>query len=318
MTSLRLQPALRLLAHLAPARAVTVYQGELPPRHEWAWAEPPLPAALASPVPRRFALAVDVIDHATVEALLPAAYPGDIPEIARELLGQIASMLADGGDLARVTVAAEPGGPALDELHLASRDHDGGTRILSLTAPATAESDPVRALADAAEVLGEYVWLNNNERLEVTVRCEDHGLAAVTDAAFRTWWPTSQTAAGLLTGLWDEEPGIELLDDGTLAAFAASFTEDNLANARGGAWAAELIGDYDIDDDPQPRFPGDRLVELLSAELFERAAALAGSPGLVHGLGLPEAGEEPEYGVIAAVVFTGPGRVVTLAISAGV
>lgn len=328
MTSLELDPALRLLAHWAPDRTLTLRDGRLPSPDEQSWSETP---DLASVVPQRIPLAVEVLDHETgsdaewsgdrpreevavdVEALLLAAYPGDRAEAVRELLGQIAFEFAGHPDLARLTVAAEAGGTALDELHLLARGFDGRTLGLSVTAGAEPPAGPADHLADVALVLGEYVWLSNNERLDIAVKTEAHGLAAVTVDAFGAWWPTSETAAALLVDLWDEEPESEVKDAGSLAAFRDLFTAFNLDNARSGAWAAGLVGDYDVDDDPQPRFPGDRLVEILTRELLDGAAGLAGDPVLVYGLDLPE---EDHEGFVSALLFAGPERVVVLAFNA--
>ncbi|GIG68076.1 hypothetical protein [Phytomonospora endophytica] len=319
MTSLRLVPAVRVLAHRAPGRAATVRQGELPPAKIRPWSEAPDPAELASLVPGRFPLAVEVLagDAAEVKALLVAAYSAKPDEIAREVLGQIAVEFTGYRDLLRLTVAAEPGGPASDEVHLVARAEDGSACCLSLTA-ADRDAPTVSPayLADVAAVLGEYVWLSNNDRLDVTVATETHGLG--TAERVPAWWSSSATSARLLTELWDEEPPIALLDEVTLTGFRADFTRHNLDYARSGAWAAQLIDDYDVDDDPQPRFPGDRLVELLTAELLDGAAALAGGPGLVYGLGLPTEVARNEDGIVAVVLFAGPERVTAVAISAAV
>lgn len=328
--SLNLAPALRLLAHWSPTRAPVVLRGELPPPDERTWAEPPDPAEFAALFPGRVPLAVEVLNHrldpddefadarprpevtAEVWALLLAAHPDDLPEPARELLGQLAFEFAEAGELARVTLAAEP-----DELHLVSLDYNGAALVLSPTTPDTTERDPVAVLTDIADVLGEYVWLSNNDRLRVDATAEPHGLGALTDASFREWWPSSRTAASLRGRLWDDEPEPAPLDAEELAAFVTSFTADNLANARSGAWAAELIEDEALDD-PRSRFPGDRLVELFTAELFDRAATLAGSPALVYGMGLPADEEVAEYGLMGAIVFAGAERVVTLGVDTGV
>lgn len=333
VNSIQLRAALRLLTHWAPARALTLHEGELPYADERPWTESPDPADFAVLVPGRVPLAVEVLNHevddddderdvptarplaevaAEVETLLLSRYPGDVTEPVRALLDQIACTFAD-GDLARLTVASEPGGPALDEVHLVSRSY-GDALTLSLTAPETGTADhgPVETLTDIAEILGEYVWLTNNDRLGVTIKAEDHELPSLDDASVRTWWPTSEASAAMLVELWDEEPDMELVDDDALADFRASFAEDNMEAARCGAWASQLIDDYDVDDDPRPRFPGDRLVELFTGELLDRAAELAGIPRLAYGLGL----EPGEYGLIAALVFAGPKRAVTLAISA--
>lgn len=343
MNSLQLRPALRLLTHWAPTRAATADRGRLSPPHERSWSESPDPADFAALVPGRIPLTVEILNHeidpddddfdddefdlddettarpraevaANVEALLLAHYPGELPEPARELLTQIALEYSD-GDLARLTVAAQPDGPPLEELHLVYREYDGGTITLSFTAPAAdpAEPDPARILTDVADVLGGYVWLNNNDRLDVTIETAHHGLPTVDDTTFRAWCPTSKASATLVTDLPDTRPGTGLLDADALAAFRASFTEHNLMYARSGAWASEYLDDLDVDD-PKADFPGKRLVGLFTAELFDRAAALAGGPLLVYGLGL----EPSEYGLTATVLFVGPDHVVALEISASV
>ncbi|MFC7830953.1 hypothetical protein [Streptomyces sp. NPDC057375] len=91
--------------------------------------------------------------------------------------------------------------------------------------------------------------------------------------------------------------------------------------ARIGAWAMEEIDDYDIDDDPQPRFPGDRLVALLGRDVFDTTAAqVAGAPGDGHpaayGIGLPFEISDEDYGFYGCLLLVGPERTGIITIDA--
>lgn len=170
-----------------------------------------------------------------------------------------------------------------------------------------------------ADLLGEYVWLNNNERLRVDPRFEPHGLSTPGDAAFRAWWPKSETAAWFA----EEYPAcedlpIEPLDAEGLAAVRAEFLAWNLDAARSGAWAMELIGDYDIDDDPQPDFPGRRLVELLSASVIDGVVTEAGAAGVDAAAYRIGYADDQDYGPVGALLFVGPERLGVVAIDASV
>ncbi|ADI10651.1 hypothetical protein SBI_07531 [Streptomyces bingchenggensis BCW-1] len=271
-------------------------------------------------------------------------------ERARELIAALARELAGGfRDLVRVTVAAEPGGhPLDDELHLLGRGLGGDTFRLSIapSAPLPPANglwpDPSRVLdgeiaapptltegeyrqADlavragcAAELLGEFVWLTNNDRMEVNVNVQPHGLdldfadPGAVDAAFRAWWPKSDRWAELVEDEWWEEDEADLhrLDDETLATVLTEFEDHNLEQARTGAWAMGDIDDYDIDDDPQPRFPGDQLVVFLGRDVFDTVTAQVadGSGGVAppaYGIGLPVDVSDDDYGFQACLLLVG-------------
>lgn len=272
---------------------------------------------------------------------------------ARELIAALARKLAGAfRDLVRVTVAAEPGGrPLGDELHLLGRDLGGDTFRLSIApsaAPPPSDGlwpDPSRALdgkiaapptltedeyrqADlavragcAAKLLGEFVWLTNNDRMEVDVKVQPHGLdldfadpgaVDAADAAFRAWWPKSDRWAELVDDEWWEEDEADLrrLDAETLATVQTEFEEHNLEQARTGAWAMGEIDDYDPDDDPQPRFPGDQLVAFLGRDVFDTVTAqVTDGPGDMdppaYGIGLPVDVSGEDYGFQACLLLVG-------------
>ncbi|MES4901545.1 MULTISPECIES: hypothetical protein [unclassified Streptomyces] len=285
-------------------------------------------------------------------------------ERARELIAALARELAGGfRDLVRVTVAAEPGGhPLDDELHLLGRGLGGDTFRLSIAPSAALPPsdglwpDPSRVLdgeiaapptltegeyrqADlavraqcAAELLGEFVWLTNNDRMRVGLKVQPHSLDLdladpdAADAAFRAWWPKSDRWAELADDeWWEEENEAELrrLDDETLARVLADFEAHNLEQARSGAWAMGEIDDYDIDDDPQPRFPGDRLVALLGRDVFDTVTAqVTGGSGsksvlpLAYGIGLPFEVSDEDYGFRACLLLVGAESVGVVTIDA--
>lgn len=336
MSSLELRPAVRLLAHWGPTRPGTgapafvtsTVDGTLPDPAEWPWAVPP--------EPERFDLgsggrpsAVEVLNHAVrepngwtsardpedvaenVRALLGRALGPGLDEGANELIAAIAVELAGFPDLVRLTV--EGGG-----LRLLGRDPFGVTITISIRPSTVEHADHVERARLAAEVLGEYVWITNNDRMRVEVTIEPHRVDlanGAVDASFRSWWATSATAAKLGEDYWDDEPAMGLLDADALAAVRAGFLTHNLDNARSGAWAMELIGYYDIDDDPQPGFPGDRLVELLTAGVFDGLVDALDGPELVYGIGFPVDGKD-EDGLLGALLFVGSERVGVVAISA--
>ncbi|MFC7331214.1 hypothetical protein [Marinactinospora rubrisoli] len=305
----------------------------------------------------------DQVGRLLADVLGSGAEPLD--EAARELAAALAREVAAGfRDLVRVHVAAEPGGSPLDgELHLLGRDLGGRTLRLSV-APAPSGPPPdgrwpdprrardgeiapagIRTEAEyrqaalavradcAAALLGEFVWLTNNDRMDMRAWAEPLGLdvdlAAVdtTDAAVRAWWPRSELREWSLAEEWwgeddeDAEPEPRRLDEETLAAVLAEFEEHNMAQARSGAWAMGEIGDYDVDDDPQPSFPGDRLVGFLGRDLVATVTARVadGSDGarpLAYGIGLPFDAAGEDDGVRACLLLVGSAAVGVIAIDA--
>ncbi|GAA3624889.1 hypothetical protein GCM10022419_133070 [Nonomuraea rosea] len=283
------------------------------------------------------------------------AVPGKLGEPARELIAELVREMfvhSFMNDWVRVTVAARPDGPALsDEVHLLGRDLGGETFRLSVASAAslsplhkagrwpdparllTRTTDPRRALTEqqyrhadlgvrvacTAEVLGEYVWLTNNDRMKVTVKVGPHGLnldcqSPDADATFRTWWCESAPCADLLREEWWEDEDItgpRRLDEETLARFLADFEEHNLGLARSGAWAMRQIGDYGPEDDPRPRFPGDRLVALLGRDLFDTVtrqvtSGFSNVRPLAYGIGVPFDIGPDDYGFYGCLLLVGP------------
>ncbi|MGC0417850.1 hypothetical protein [Embleya sp. AB8] len=272
-------------------------------------------------------------------ALAPGPDAGAPDEQARELIAVLAAELAGGHrDLLRVGVAAEPGGAPLDdELHLLVRSHLGDTLRLSITAAPSAaflggsyagadrRAEPAGRAECAAELLGEFVWLSNNERMRVEVRIVPHGLGldpADPDDAVRAWWRKSDHWARLVDDeWWEEDEQLRPLDEETLTEFLAAFQEHNVSMAGSGAWAMGEIDDYDIDDDSQPRFPGDRLVALLGRDVFDATAAqVAGAPGdgrpAAYGIGLPFEISDEDYGFHGCLLLVGPERTGIITIDA--
>lgn len=271
------------------------------------------------------------IERLLTDALTPGLDAGALDGQARELITVLAAELAGGHrDLVCVGVAAEPGGAPLDdELHLLVRSHLGDTLRLSIAAaPSAASLGGSHAGADqraelavraecAAELLGEFVWLSNNERMQVEVQIAPHGLGlepADPDNAVRAWWRKSDHWARLVDDeWWEEDEQLRRLDEETLAEFLAAFEEHNVSMARSGAWAMREIDDYDIDDDPQPRFPGDRLVAILGRDVLDTTAAqVAGAPGdgqpAAYGIGLPFEISDEGYGFHGCLLLVGPER----------
>ncbi|MEU4232018.1 hypothetical protein AB0F17_47665 [Nonomuraea sp. NPDC026600] len=289
--------------------------------------------------------------------------PGTLDEPAQELIAGLVRKLfvcSRDYDLVRVTVAAQPGGAPLDdELHLLGRDLYGNTFRLSV-APATSlqplgplwpeparlmkgEIDPPRSLNEQdyrradlairasciAEVLGELVWLTNNDRMKITVEAERHGLnldcAAPedADARFRSWWPKSARCTELAGEEWWDEGHVtspHRLYEESLTRFLTDFEQHNLALAASGAWAMREIDDYDADE-PQPRFPNDRLVALLGRDLFDTLTKqVANSSGnvrpLAYGIGLPFEITPEDYGFYGCLLLVGPESMGILTIEA--
>ncbi|WP_255956160.1 hypothetical protein [Streptomyces odontomachi] len=294
-----------------------------------------------------------------------SAGPEALPEPVRELVPLLAQKLAaDFADLVRVDVAAEPDGPPLDaELHLVGRNIFGKTLRISLApapstrppdglwpdprlaldgdlaAPATLSEDAYRG-ADLAvradcvgRLLGEFVWLSNNERMRVTTLLEHHHgtldpAAPDLDTAFAAWWPSTDLCAELYDEEWWEEgTAPRRLDEGTLARVQTDFEAHNLQLAWSGAWVMGEVADDDAptehwsDTDRAPAFPGDRLVTLLGRDLFATVRAQAigrtgDGPVAAYGIGLPFELSEEDYGVRACLLLVGAQAVGVVTIDA--
>lgn len=207
--------------------------------------------------------------------------PGGLDRRGRALAGYLAGYLTAGGtDLLRITVAAEPGGPALDdELHLLVRSDDRTTRLAlapAPVAPATNEASEYRSSC-ATTLLSEFLRINNTDAVtfEVTFGTHDIDLkVADPDDAFRTRW------AGDEHWLIAKE-GDDATDDVLWALDAASLraalTESEL-NMVAVARAQTLVWEF---DSTTPEIPGDELVSWLARDLLATILTeITGAPGV--------------------------------------
>ncbi|MEV7230017.1 hypothetical protein AB0M79_23825 [Polymorphospora sp. NPDC051019] len=257
-----------------------------------------------------------------------AAGPVPLDERTRLLVEHLAGQLAYGsGDLLRLVVAEPDGFPAGRELHLLGRGGAGRTTRVTVApaGPVDDRPDLATRTSGVAEVLAGLAWLSNNDRMEITTTVETHGLGldrlapAAADAVFRAWWAASERWAQIAER-WDDEVPTPL-GRGELAHVRADFERHNLDLARSAAWAMGRIGDYDPDDEPQPGFPGDRLVALLTRELFDCATErVTGDPGrgplLAYGIGLPFEAHEDGEGFYGCLLLVEPDRVGVLLVDA--
>ncbi|MEV0397847.1 hypothetical protein [Polymorphospora rubra] len=268
---------------------------------------------------------------ATVAGLLTetfAAEPVPPDERTRLLAERLAGQLAYGsGDLLRLVVAAPDGSPVDGELHLLGRGGAGRTTRVTLApaGPGDDRPDLATRTGDVAAVLAELAWLSNNDRMEITATVEPHQLGldrlapAAADAAFRAWWAASDRWARIAER-WDDGAPTPL-GRAELAHVRADFERHNLDLARSTAWAMGKIGDYDPYDEPLPGFPGDRLVALLTRELFDCATEqVTGDPArgplLAYGIGLPFEAQEDSEGFSGCLLLVEPDRVGVLLVDA--
>ncbi|MFE1774245.1 hypothetical protein [Streptomyces sp. NPDC059008] len=242
-----------LFARWLPQWRLAVVGGDAPPSYEEEWtaaAAPSLaevsdygafPLTFAGLDGRRHPVAVERYDiedpDATSDGPLHASWglpddgaeeaftflvealesgPGGLDRRGRALAGYLAGYLAaDGTDLLRITAAAEPGGPALDdELHMMVRSDTKTTRLALALAPDAADralapdaSEPAPGpvapdssdVSDVSEhriactttLLSEFLRINNTDAVtfEVTFGTYDIDLnVADPDAAFRAGW----------------------------------------------------------------------------------------------------------------------------------
>ncbi|TJZ57527.1 hypothetical protein FCH28_06595 [Streptomyces piniterrae] len=205
---------------------------------------------------------------------------GVLDRRVRCLVGYLAGALtAEGMDLLRIAVAAEPGGlPLNNELHLLVRDFDGRTRRLALapavslpaTSPRPATTLTSR-IALTTALLSECLWMNNNNQVTFHVSFKSPGV----DLEFEDGeTPEEADAYGRL----------RRLDDASFAAVLAESERNAVDMARG------LAGDYE--DEASPEIPGDQLVSWLGRELLDTVTtAVTGAPGktptLVYCAGFP-------------------------------
>ncbi|MDL4773092.1 MULTISPECIES: hypothetical protein [Thermomonosporaceae] len=221
---------------------------------------------------------------------------GPLGRRARTIAGYTAGEFAgDADDLLVIEVATEPGGPAVDgELHLLARGGRGRTLRLAL-APATAppDGDPLARAEAVTTLLGDTLWVNNNNPLGFAVTFDDHGLdlsGADPAAAFEAGW------AG--AGDWEvHEDGLRPLDDPrtTLVESERALVEMACAQA--------------LEQDAPEEIPGDQLVAWLVRELLHAAVeGLGAAPLLAYGAGLP-----PDLaGDGSCLLLVGPDRTVMI------
>lgn len=226
-------------------------------------------------------------------------------------------MLVEGDeDLLRITVAAEPGGPALDdEIHLLVRTWRGDTARLAV-APAVAvppeRDDPESHVACLTTLLSEFLYMNNNNQVtfEVTFRAHDLPASAdpeAADAALRAApppidWEFTETPEEEADGFLRRLNGDDL--EAVLAASERAMIED--------AWGLAMH------DDSPPQDPGDHLVHWLFKDLLDTVRAevtgdTGGAPRLAYGAGLPL----ELSGEGACLVLIGPERTAVIDIDDG-
>ncbi|MET7335791.1 hypothetical protein [Nonomuraea sp. NPDC005650] len=190
---------------------------------------------------------------------------GSLSRRGRALAGYAAGYLAaDATDLLRIAVAAEPGGPVLDdELHLLARDWNT-TRRLSLTSAPAVPDAPVEAeyrIACVTALLGDFLRINNTDEVTFEVSFGAHEVDLdVPDPhdAFRAGW----TGDGhwLIAEEGDDDV-LWPLDPASLRA-ALIDSERNMVQA---ARAASVLWEF---DDTTPEIPGDELVSWLARDLY--------------------------------------------------
>ncbi|MEU5023914.1 hypothetical protein [Streptomyces milbemycinicus] len=209
--------------------------------------------------------------------------PDSLDRRGRALAGYLAGHLAaDGTDLLRITVAAEPDGPALDdELHLLVRSHDRTTRLALADAKATpatpdANDTPEYRIACVTSLLSEFLQINNTDAVtfEVTFGTHDVDLnVADPDAAFRAGWAGDED--WLIAEEDDDETDdvLWVLDAATLKAALTESERNMVAAAR----AQTLVWEF---DSTTPEIPGDELVSWLARDLVETILTeITGAPG---------------------------------------
>lgn len=207
------------------------------------------------------------------EFLIGALEAGDsLNRRGRALAGYAAGYLAaDATDLLRIEVAAESGGPALDdELHLLVRSWRT-TRRLSLAPAPIVPDTPVEAeyrIACVSALLGEFLMINNTDAVNFEVSFGTHDVdLAVPDphGAFRAGWPGD--------GHWliaeegdDEDDDVLWPLDATSLKAALTKSERNIVQA---ARATTMLWEF---DDTTPEIPGDELVSWLARDHYETIA----------------------------------------------
>ncbi|GAA3750949.1 hypothetical protein GCM10022225_39140 [Plantactinospora mayteni] len=209
--------------------------------------------------------------------------PGGLDRRGRALAGYLAGYLtADGTDLLRITVAAELGGPALDdELHLLVRSGKTTTRLALVLAPTPnvphANDAPEYRITCVTTLLSEFLRINNTDAVtfEVTFGTHDIDLnVADPDAAFRSGWAGDEHWLIAEEGDDETDDVLWALD---AASLKAALTESEL-NIVAVARARTLVWEF---DSTTPEIPGDELVSWLARDLLETIATeTTGAPGL--------------------------------------
>ncbi|MGO4753418.1 hypothetical protein AB4212_33235 [Streptomyces sp. 2MCAF27] len=302
-----------LFALWLPHRRLALVGGEAPPSYEEEWTAAPslaevsdygaFPATFDGPDGQRHPVAVERFDiedpDETSSGPLHASWglpdegaehtfgfisafltDGTESGRGRALAGYLAGLLAaDGTDLLRITVAAEPDGPALDdELHLLVRSHDRTTRLALADAEADIADDdtPEYRIACVTSLLSEFLQINNTDAVtfEVTFGTHDVDLnVADPDAAFRAGWSGED---GWLIAEEDDAESDDVLWPLATAALKAALTESE-QNMVAAARAQTLVWEF---DSTTPEIPGDELVSWLARDLLETILTkITGAPG---------------------------------------
>ncbi|WP_432587832.1 hypothetical protein ABVG11_21270 [Streptomyces sp. HD1123-B1] len=297
-----------LFALWLPGWRLAFVGGEAPPRYEEEWAAAPslaevseygsFPLTFPGPDGRRHPVAVERFDiradiqggdetsasplHASwglpdtgaeqaFASLMEAmeSGPDGLDRRGRALAGYLAGYLsADGTDLLRITVAAEPGGPALDdELHLLVRSGTRTTRLALDLAPVAPDTNdvPEYRIGCVTTLLSEFLRINNTDAVTFAVTLGTHDVdlnVADPDAAFRASWAgddhwliAEEGDDGTDDVLWAVDP----------ASLKAALTESEL-NMVAVARAQTLVWEF---DSTTPEIPGDELVSWLARDLLE-------------------------------------------------
>ncbi|WP_327393223.1 hypothetical protein OG533_32305 [Streptomyces sp. NBC_01186] len=234
----------------------------------------PLHASWGLPSPgaeQAFALLIEAMESG----------PGGLDRRGRALAGYLAGYLtAFGTDLLRISVAAGPGGPALDdELHLLVRSGEGTTRLALASAPVAPDVNdvPEYRIACVTTLLSEFFRINNNDEVtfEVTFGTHDIDLnVADPDAAFRAGWTGDED---WLIGEEGDDETDDVLRPLDAASLKAALTESEL-NMVAAARAQTLVWEF---DSTTPEIPGDELVSWLARDLLEAIVTeTTGAPGI--------------------------------------
>ncbi|MEV0644519.1 hypothetical protein AB0I28_04600 [Phytomonospora sp. NPDC050363] len=229
-----------------------------------------------------------------VEELLTRFLGGDLDEAASALTAAIGRTVVDrfprlsrvGTDDGIVLVGGSASGRAL-RLSLAPRPAEPGD------GPDPADLGPGSGerLACVNRLLGEFVSVGENARIEAAVTFAEHGLdlaeAADPGTAVDEWW--RENGADLVDDdeIYDEdEDDLDALSPAEFTTFLNVFEAGNLYRAAEGA---SLLGAISADEmeSARPRFPDELLVAHLGRDLFATIFARLADGGpapLVYGL----------------------------------